>query len=248
MTSVQNVQVQKSFLGPKIDKLKTKGRVGKRLGELLEDVVPRPVEIYLKYRADLREGRDKEAAKREARLRVGELCVKAGIALVTYRAAADTLGVGAWWNPNTTPNMGEIWQRDASPVAIAVASGAYSLMSPTTRDAMTDILPKVKVVTAFLRAYAESRIMRAVTGVAGGVVGSPQSTVLKPMFDLLAIELPFFYAISKPPVNEHERLMTAMVGIWGDIVRVATDLAVLGIVKLGQKVAKGLEEIKTQEN
>ncbi len=182
---------------------------------LLDDLTPEGVRIYTNYRKTLANGADITEAREEARKRVrtyvGSVFAAAGV----YRLTATFYGVGAW-DTGLQFSAQETWMKDASPLAVSVVTTVSSAMTPNTKSILAQIVIPIEIALSLVRIYVEQRIWRKMK-----ITPNPQGTLLTPYVDGV-IEMGY-KAIVKYPENDEQRLNVGLIGIYGNLIRLAND-------------------------
>ncbi len=138
---------------------------------------------------------------------------KVGASAAIYQATAATVGVSAR-DTELTFSAEKAWGNTSS-ISLWVAGAVAGLIPPSWRDTLASIIIPVEAGVSAFRMWVEQRLWRRYK-----ITPDPAGTLLTPY---LAGVMEFGYkAMTSYPQDPQSRLMVGLVGIYGNLIRLAT--------------------------
>ncbi len=185
------------------------------LQKIGRELTPDAVSEIRKYKSET-EGMRAEQ-KREARASLGRRlwwsAFRVGASAAIYQATAATVGVSAR-DTELSFSAEKAWGNTSS-LSLTIAGSVAAAIPPTWREAIANIIIPVEVCVSVIRMYVEQRLWKKYK-----ITPDPAGTLLTPYL-AGALELGY-KAITVYPQDAGSRLMVGLVGIWGNLVRMAT--------------------------
>lgn len=182
-----------------------------KIATLAKQFTPKPISIYLELRKNIREGKDKENAVKQAKRDVAVYIVKVAASAAIYQGVARSYGVGAW-NLSGAPISNSVVD-SASSVAVTFGKGVDHAIPPEIKHALAAAIVPIEMGISVGRAFFEQWIWNKI-----GMSADPAGVISSPA---IAIVLETLYkSTQKYAVQDDERLTVALIGIWGNAMRV----------------------------
>ena len=179
------------------------------------ELTPDAVSEIRKYKRET-EGMGEEH-KREARAALRRTlwwsAFRVGASAAIYQATAATVGVSAR-DTELTFSAEKAWG-NASSVSLTVAGAVAGLIPQNWKETLANIIIPLEVGVSMLRMWVEQRLWKKYK-----ITPDPAGTLLTPYL-AGAMELGY-KAITVYPQDPQSRLMVGLVGIYGNIVRMAS--------------------------
>lgn len=150
-----------------------------------------------------------------------------------------THGVGAWDSQASFSTL-ETYPKDTSALSLTVVTAIQASIPPHMRTLVSNVVIPLEVALSLARIGVEQRIWKKY-----GLTADPAGPVLT---SYLAGALELTYkAMTKYPANDDQRIMVGLLGIYGNVVRLANDVIIYFVGKKLEK-RKNMEITQALEN
>lgn len=183
-----------------------------RLGK---DLIPQAISEMRRYKEESEKAgpEQRREARASLRRRLWWSALKAGASAAIYQATAATVGVSAR-DTELTFSADKAWANTSS-VSLSIAGAVSALIPPGWREPIASIIIPLEAGFSMLRMWVEQRLWRKYK-----FTPDPAGTLLTPYL-AGALELGY-KAVTVYPQDPQSRLMVGLVGIWGNLVRIAS--------------------------
>ena len=160
--------------------------------------------------------------------------IRTGSAFAAYATLNYAYGVRSW---NTGAPNAERMVNDAGPVSKAVITTVSGMFSPNTRIALADTLVAAEWAACGVRLVIEQAAWRK-TKFSGEVAGTGMTPLMAGMLEA------GYKSIESYPADPNMRFTIALMGIWGNFVRIVHSSLILAF---GNKVWDALSSKKNEQ-
>ncbi|VVC04405.1 Uncharacterised protein [Candidatus Bilamarchaeum dharawalense] len=194
-----------------------------RVGALKEKFTPPPYTLFRKYKELRAEGQSRLDALNE--LHVGSYLLKVAASLAINRLTARAFGYGAW-DPSFSGQV-ENRLKDSSSLCLTVSTSVASAVPSHYADYLTAIEVALCVPRILIEQKAFSKL---------GITPDPLGPILTP-YTVGVLEMGY-KLMERQPKDPATQVITAITGIFGNLVRMAEAGLLIGLAAVYQRQAQ----------